>query len=49
MKASPPATRCAALVQEFFLERLINQRNASPQTVAVVFHAIPLMVSHGLS
>jgi len=34
MKASPPATRFAALIQEFFLERLINQRNASPQTVA---------------
>jgi site-specific recombinase XerD len=29
-----PETRFAKLVEEFFLERLIRQRNSSPQTVA---------------
>jgi integrase/recombinase XerD len=34
MKTSRPDANFARLLQEFFLERLINQRNASPQTVA---------------
>jgi len=34
MKTSSPDTSFAKLLQEFFLERLIAQRNASPQTVA---------------
>jgi len=35
MKASSsPEGRFAKLVEEFFLERLIRQRNSSPQTVA---------------
>jgi integrase/recombinase XerD len=35
MKTSPsPEGRFAKLVEEFFLERLIRQRNSSPQTVA---------------
>jgi site-specific recombinase XerD len=35
MKAStPPEGRFATLVEEFFLDRLIRQRNSSPQTVA---------------
>lgn len=31
---STPQTHFAKLVQEFFLDRLIRQRNSSPQTVA---------------
>jgi len=35
MRTSPsPEGRFAKLVEEFFLERLIRQRNLSPQTVA---------------
>ena len=35
MKASTsPEDRFAKLVEEFFLDRLIRQRNSSPQTVA---------------
>jgi len=35
MKVSAsPEGRFAKLVEEFFLERLIRQRNSSPQTVA---------------
>jgi integrase/recombinase XerD len=31
---STPQTHFANLIQEFFLERLMRQRNSSPQTVA---------------
>lgn len=34
MKAAPPQSSFATLLQQFFLERLIQQRNVSPQTVA---------------
>ena len=34
MKASCPKTSFPTLLQQFFLERLIQQRNASAQTVA---------------
>ena len=34
MKSAPPVTTFPALLQEFFLERLIQQRNVSMQTVA---------------
>ncbi len=31
---STPQTHFSSLIQEFFLERLMRQRNSSPQTVA---------------
>jgi site-specific recombinase XerD len=36
--------RFATLLQEFFLERLINQRNASPQTVAAYRDSFRLLL-----
>jgi len=44
VKESRPDTRFATLVQEFFLERLINQRNASPQTVAAYRDSFRLLL-----
>lgn len=39
-----PQTRFAMLVEEFFLDRLIRQRNASPQTVAAYRDCFRLLV-----
>ncbi len=44
MKVSRPATRFAALLQAFFVDRLINQRNASPQTVAAYRDSFRLLL-----
>jgi len=44
MKTSRPDANFARLLQEFFLERLINQRNASPQTVAAYRDSFRLLL-----
>jgi hypothetical protein len=44
MKTSRPDANFAKLLQEFFLERLINQRNASPQTVAAYRDSFRLLL-----
>jgi integrase/recombinase XerD len=44
MKASRPDANLARLLQAFFVERLINQRNASPQTVAAYRDSFRLLL-----
>jgi integrase/recombinase XerD len=34
MTSSDPAVRFSTLIQQFFMDRLIEQRNVSPRTVA---------------
>lgn len=46
MKARFPMANFAALVQEFFCERLIQQQNASSQTVASYRDAFRLLLSY---
>ena len=43
MKTTSPESRFAALVEEFFLGRLIRQRNSSPQTVAAYHDCFRLL------
>jgi integrase/recombinase XerD len=45
MKSSKPEERFASLVQEFFLQRLVQQRNASPQTVAAYRDTFRLLLT----
>ena len=45
MKASTPEERFAWLVREFFLQRLTQQRNASPQTVAAYRDTFRLLLT----
>jgi integrase/recombinase XerD len=47
MKPESPQDRFASLVQQFFLERLIRQRNASQQTVAAYRDAFRLLLAFG--
>jgi site-specific recombinase XerD len=44
MKAPPPETSFPILLQQFFLERLIQQRNASAQTVAAYRDSFRLLL-----
>ena len=44
MKTVRPEPNFARLLQEFFVERLINQRNASPQTVAAYRDSFRLLL-----
>lgn len=44
MKPCIPERRLANLVEEFFLDRLIRQRNSSPQTVAAYRDCFRLVV-----
>ena len=44
MKTLSPNARFATLLQRFFLERLIQQRNASPQTVAAYRDSFRLLL-----
>jgi integrase/recombinase XerD len=48
MNTSRPDANFARLLQEFFLERLINQRNASPQTVAAYRDGFRLLLQFAL-
>ena len=45
MKTSKPEERFACLIREFFLRRLIQQRNASPQTVAAYRDTFRLLLT----
>jgi integrase/recombinase XerD len=47
MKKASAQERFACLVQQFFLERLERQRNASPQTVAAYRDAFRLLLTFG--
>ena len=40
MKTSPTNERFAALLQRFFLQRLMEQRNSSNQTIAEQLHKV---------
>jgi integrase/recombinase XerD len=44
MKVPSPDAKFATLLQQFFLERLIQQRNASPQTVAAYRDSFRLLL-----
>lgn len=49
MKAASAQERFACLVQQFFLERLVRQRNASPQTVAAYRDTFRLLLTFGVT
>jgi hypothetical protein len=49
MKVPPPETSFPILLQQFFLERLIQQRNASAQTVAAYRDSFRLLLQFAQS